>query len=67
MLFLVLLVGSTGTDYALPITQYTMLVLLVPILPVMISSLYITMCHLEKEVEILKEHMESLKSDGSEN
>jgi uncharacterized membrane protein len=62
-----MLVGSTGTDYAFPITIYPMLALLVPILPIMIASLYITMCHLGKEVEILKEHMESLTSGGSEN
>ena len=67
LLFLVMWVGSKGTDDALPITIYPMLVMLAPILPIMIVSLYSTMCHLEKEVEILKEQMESLKSDGSEN
>ncbi len=65
--FLVMWIGSKGTEDALPITIFPMLVMLVPILPIMILTLYSTMCHLEKEVEILKEQMESLKSDGSEN
>ena len=67
LFFLVNLVGNKDTDDALPLTIVPMLGMLVPVLPLIILTMYGTMCHLEKEVEILKEQMESLKSDGSEN